>query len=123
MTRVKIECYVIISVLTLCVIFLFSTCVHVHAKAAASGGVNSNLKQQQQRDCPLWFYFDSETQFCHCFVYHGSQCFDNKAYLIAGFCATYDEDTVVISLSTCPYSQYHVNWYIQLPGGHQKIWF
>ena len=68
----------------------------------------------------MWYYFDYESQSCRCFSYYGYRCFDNKVYLVAGFCATYDEETDVISFSACPYhgfvySQHHGQWYIQLP--------
>ena len=119
-TSMKMECYIFVLLLTVSMQFLFSTCVDVHAEATASSDVSSILKHQQQRDCPMWFYFDSETQSCRCLSYYGARCFDNKAYLFAGFCATYDEETDVIFLSVCPYhgfvySQHDIDWYIQLP--------
>ena len=106
--------------LTVSFFFLFGACVDVHAETTASNNVSSILKWHQQGDCPMWFYFDSETQLCHCLRYYGIRCFDNKAYIHAGFCATYNEETNVISLSVCPYhgfvySQHDMDWYIQLP--------
>ena len=114
------ECYIFVLLVTTSVVFLFSTCVDVHAEVTASSDISSILKQQQQGDCPMWFYFDSETQSCCCLGYYGARCFDNKAYLFAGFCATYDEEMDVISLSVCPYhgfvySQHDIDWYVQLP--------
>ena len=83
----------------------------------------TNLSKHQQDHCPPWFYFNSSTQTCHCFRYCGARCFDNRAYLMAGFCATYDEDTGIVLLAPCPcfkskdftLSKHDVAWYIQLP--------
>ena len=83
----------------------------------------TNLSKHQQELCPPWLHFNSSTQTCHCFPYYGARCFDNRAYLMAGFCATYDEDTRIVSLTPCPYFQTNdfilskrdIAWYIQLP--------
>ena len=73
----------------------------------------SQLDQQKvpfmnydQEDCPPWFYSDEGT--CKCLVLHfyAARCFDNKAYLSAGFCATFDtstdSDSDILSLGECP---------------------
>ena len=71
----------------------------------------SQLDQQKepfmnydQEDCPPWFYSDEGT--CKCLAFYGARCFDNKAYLYAGFCATFDtstdSDSDILSLGECP---------------------
>jgi hypothetical protein len=87
------------------------------------------LDQQQmfenydQEVCPPWFYFNTVTSTCKCLAFYAASCFDNKAYLSAGFCATFDTDSDILSLGECP--SYHGftfskhgngdHWYIQLP--------
>ena len=82
--------------------------------------VESSLQLQPEDSCPLWFYYDSDTDPCHCFDYYAGYCYGNKAYLLSGFCATYDKETDIISLSMCPYRgfTYHeikTDWYLELP--------
>ena len=83
----------------------------------------TNLSKYQHDLCPPWFRFNITLNFCQCFNSYAIRCFGNRAYLQAGFCATYDEDTRVVSLVRCPYfesygftlSNYDYVWYVQLP--------
>lgn len=76
--------------------------------------------QLQSAECPVWFEKDSGSEKCHCFQYYAARCFDGKAYLFSGYCATYDEATDIVHMSFCPYngfsySQQDTNWYLELP--------
>ena len=94
---------------------------------------DSQLDQQQvfamnydQEDCPPWFYFDWETQSCQCLTFYAARCFNNKAYLLASFCATLDADTKILSLGECPYHgftilRYGDHWYTQLPDNVSEL--
>ena len=70
----------------------------------------SQLDQQKvsfmnydQEDFPPWFYSDEGT--CKCLAFYGARCFDNKAYIYMGFCATFDtntdSDSDILSLGEC----------------------
>ena len=112
----KMECQTTLLLLLISMLCLF--CVEASIRSSSENVFI--VKEQQEDSCPLWFYFDTDTQLCQCFKYYGARCFDNKAYLIAGFCATIDEETEIVSLSTCPYhgfvyEEHDVDWYIQLP--------
>ena len=54
-----------------------------------------------------WFCFNSTTKTYHCFSGHGSHitCSENGPLLQFGFCATYNEDTRLVTVSKCPYHQ------------------
>ena len=91
---------------------------------------HSRLEQQQaivnynQGNCPPWFYFDGDT--CKCLLFYAAKCFDNKAYLYAGYCATFDADTEILSLGQCPYhgfslSRHDKYWYTQLPDNVSEL--
>ena len=93
---------------------------------------DSQLDQRQasvnydQGNCPPWFYFDWETQSCQCLTYYAARCFDNKAYLLTGFCATLDTDTETLSLAECPYhgftiTKYGQHWYTHLPDNVSEL--
>jgi hypothetical protein len=81
-----------------------------------------------KKDCPPWFYSDEDT--CKCLVYYAARCFDNKAYLSAGFCTTFNRNTDsepdILSLGECPYhgftftNQDHF-WYTQLPDNVSEL--
>ena len=86
----------------------------------ASKTTNAIAERSMDDACPLWFNFDLEYQDCRCLEYYAARCFHHKTYLFAGYCATYDEDTEVLSLSFCPYHGFNftkvdVVWYLQLP--------
>ena len=82
-----------------------------------------------QEDCLLWFY--SEEGTCKCLAFYGARCFDNKAYLSAGFCATLDTntdfDSDILSLGECPsyygftYTKQGRFWFIQLPDNVSEL--
>ena len=79
-----------------------------------------------QEVCPPWFYFDWETQSCQCLAFYAAECFNNKAYLFAGFCATLDTDTEILSLGLCPYHNFRLSkldqyWYTQLPDNVSEL--
>ena len=79
------------------------------------------LVSYDQDDCPPWFYFDREIQSCKCLLYYAAECYNNTAYLSAGYCATIDTDTEVVSLGECPYHGFTISsrdgyyWYTPLP--------
>ena len=96
----------------------------------------SQLDQQKvpfmnydQKDCPPWFYSNEDT--CKCLAFYGARCFDNKAYLSAGFCATFDtntdSDSYILSLGECPsyygftFTKQGRYWYIQLPDNVSEL--
>ena len=97
----------------------------------------SQVDQQQmfvnheQEDCPPWFYSDEGTCKCLLFAYYAARCFDNKAYLSAGFCATFDTNTDsgsdILSLGECPsyygftFTKQGRYWYIQLPDNVSEL--
>jgi hypothetical protein len=81
-----------------------------------------------QKDCPPWFYSDEDT--CKCLAFYAARCFDNKTYLSAGFCATFDRNTGaepdILSLGECPYHGFTFTnqdrfWYIQLPDNVSEL--
>ena len=79
-----------------------------------------------QEDCPPWFYTDTDT--CKCLAFYAARCFDNKAYLFAGYCATFDTeaDSEILSLGGCPYhgltfSKRDQYWYTQLPDNVSEL--
>ena len=82
------------------------------------------VKNYEREDCPPWFYFDGDT--CKCLPFYAAKCFDNKAYLYAGYCATFDIDTEILSLGQCPYhgfslSRHDKYWYTQLPDNISEL--
>ena len=115
----------------LCVLFSPST-LSVPTCNATEVVNHSQLDQWQvivnydQEDCPPWFYFDQNTGTCKCLAFYGARCFDNKAYLSASFCATFDTETDILSLGKCPYhgfnfSKHDQHWYIQLPDNVSEL--
>ena len=98
----------------------------------------SQLDQQKvpfmnydQEDCPPWFYSDEGTCKCLVLNFYAARCFDNKAYLSAGFCATFDtstdSDSDILSLGECPsyygftFTKQDYYWYIQLPDNVSEL--
>ena len=84
------------------------------------------VNYDQSNSCPPWFYFDWETQSCQCLTYYAARCFNNKAYLLAGFCATLDTDTNILSLAECPYhgfttTRHGDHWYTHLPDNVSEL--
>ena len=96
----------------------------------------SQLDQQKvpfmnydQEDCPPWFYSDEGS--CKCLAFYRARCFDNKAYLSAGFCATFDtstdSDSDILSLGECPsyygftFTKWNRLWFIQMPDNVSEL--
>ena len=66
-----------------------------------------------------------------CLAFYGARCFDNNAYLYAGFCATFDtsteSDSDILSLGECPsyygfiFTKQGRYWFIQLPDNVSEL--
>ena len=66
-----------------------------------------------------------QTSMCNYFNYYGTKGFNNRTLLRAGFCATYDKHTRLVTFTECPYfqpnSDYAIfkddcnTWHTQLP--------
>ena len=108
-----------------------ATCNATSLRAAHHQNQQQVFMNHEQEDCPPWFYSDEGT--CKCLAFYGARCFDNKAYLSAGFCATFDtsmdSDSDILSLGECP-SYYGFpftkhgdgpHWYIQLPDNVSEL--
>ena len=87
--------------------------------------LNSSRYAQQ---CPQWSYYDEGSHKCQCFEH--VKCSDDAAYLRAGSCGTYDNNTGIFSLALCPYFQSdgfnltelkEHTWYIQLPNNVSEL--
>ena len=120
----------------LCVLFTLKTLVIptmcnatkiVHHSQLDQWKVFVKYNEKEENSCiPPWFYFHWETGTCRCLPYYAAKCFDNKAYLFAGHCATFDEDTEILSLGVCPYhgfslSEHDQEWYTQLPDNISEL--
>ena len=123
MMELALRCESFCLAFVICVLLTLNT---ISAHNATKVVYDSRFDQQQvfanydQDPCPPWFHYNWDTQTCQCLAFYAARCFDNKAYLSAGFCATYDEETKTLSLSTCPYhgftiSKHDRHWYTQLP--------
>ena len=118
--------------------FLSTLSLSIPASTCNATRVIYNRRQLEQRQefmnydhkgCPPWFYFDTETGTCECLVFYAARCFNYKAYLSVGFCATFDTDSDILLLGECPsyysftFSEYGhgLHWYIQLPDNVSEL--
>ena len=64
-----------------------------------------------------WFYFNSTTKTPHCIsgTYTHITCSDSGPLLQFGYCATYSEDTGLVTVTKCPYFQAHGHMYNMTP--------
>ena len=108
-----------------------ATCNVVHHQRQLE--LKEEFMKYDHEGCPPWFYFNTLTGTCTCLAFHAARCFDNKAYLSVGFCATFDtntdSDSDILSLGACP-SHYGFtftkhgdgpHWYIQLPDNVSEL--
>ena len=60
-----------------------------------------------------WFCFNSTTRISHCISgrYTHITCSDSGPLLQFGYCATYNEDTGLVTVAKCPYLQVHDDMY------------
>ena len=91
-----------------------------HQNHLPGDSYNGSIQQ-----CTPWSFYDRYSKKCKCFKYF--QCNDHDhdgVYLKAGYCATYDTDTEVVSAAPCPYFQSsgftmtkfdNGYWYVKLP--------
>ena len=104
-------------------------CNTTSLRAAHHQSQQQVFMNHEQEDCPPWFYSDKGT--CKCLAFYGATCFDNKAYLSAGFCATFDtstdSDSDILSLGECPsyygftFTKHNRLWYVQLPDNVSEL--
>ena len=108
-----------------------ATCNVVHHQRQLE--LKEEFMKYDDEGCPPWFYFNTMTDTCTCLAFHAARCFDNKAYLSVGFCATFDtntdSDSHILSLGMC--SSYYgftftkhgdsLHWYIQLPDNVSEL--
>ena len=111
---------------TIGILLILTTCSATKIVRKSQQDQRQVFVNYDQGNCPSWFYFDWETQSCQCLTYYAARCFDNKAYLLAGFCATLDTDTEILSLVECPYhgftvTRYGDHWYTQLPDNVSEL--
>ena len=75
------------------------------------------------QQCPTWSFHSEKSKKCECFS-SKVKCSDNGSYFKVGYCASYDNDTGIVSYAPCPYFQsngFNINkfddgfWYIPLP--------
>ena len=99
----------------------------VDYKFDRQGVVNHSSSRIQ---CPPWSYYDTEEQRCNRDFYYAVDYFEGHTYLRSGYCATYDNDTELVSLSPCPYFKPDVFdmietkkniWYIKLPDNISEL--
>ena len=96
--------------------------------SAAEKSITSSPSHGQNPDCSYnqqWFCFNSTTKTYNC-LYGDNihiKCSDSGPLLKLGYCATYSEDTGLVTVAKCPYFQmngYNLTatgnqYYIQLP--------
>ena len=106
-------------------IFILNSVLLSYSSGELKHHLNSSLYVQQ---CPPWSYHKEDRYKWHCFT--DVKCSNNAAYLKAGFCGTYDDNTGIFSLALCPYFQSdglkmkefkQHSWYIQLPGNVSEL--
>ena len=120
------HCLLLLSVFSILV-----TCKNVHHQRQLE--LKEEFVKYDHKGCPPWFYFNTVTGTCTCLAFHAARCFDNKAYLPVGFCATFDtntdSDSDILSLGEC--TSYYgftftkhghdLHWYIQLPDNVSEL--
>ena len=84
------------------------------------------------QQCPPWSFYDKNSRKCQCFD-NRFKCSNDGTYLKAGHCATYDNNTGIVSYAQCPYfiqsnglnitkfEQQLSNWYILLPENMSEL--
>ena len=101
--------------------FLLSSVLLCYTSAQIGSHLNNSRSIQH---CTPWSFYDKYSQKCKCFKYIRCSDYHDGVYLKAGYCATYDTDTEILSVAICPYFQssgFNMTkfdnhyWYIQLP--------
>ena len=78
------------------IILLFALCVNGHNDSY------KYIEDQQQKDCPLWFHYNSSLQECQCSQsQYSTQCAADgqDAFVKSDYIATYDQSKEIVSIS------------------------